>query len=86
MIRCKHDDCKYKGQLGENISYCNYIGHMHRSRGCDPASCDKYMPKTETGNVQNNSCEGENQNISSENNGQTGEDTNDSKNISGFAG
>ena len=53
MIHCKHEDCKYRGLLSENISYCNYIGHMHQSRHCDPATCDKYVPKIETCSGQN---------------------------------
>ncbi|QOX63692.1 hypothetical protein FRZ06_10180 [Anoxybacterium hadale] len=49
MIRCIHEDCKYRGLLGENIDYCNYIGHAKRARRCDPAVCDKYLSKLETG-------------------------------------
>lgn len=45
-MRCTHGDCMYQGRLGENIEYCNYIGLAGNSRRCDPAECDKYIPKS----------------------------------------
>ncbi len=45
MMHCKHEDCIYQGQLGENMNYCNYIGHTGKSRRCDPECCDKYIAK-----------------------------------------
>jgi hypothetical protein len=54
MIRCIHVDCRYRGLLGENIDYCNYIGHAKRARRCDPVACDcdKYLPKLENETVR----------------------------------
>jgi hypothetical protein len=57
MIRCIHEDCKYRGLLGENIDYCNYIGHAKRARRCDPAICDKYLPKPVHGTIRKPDCE-----------------------------
>ena len=86
MIRCTRDDCIYKGHLGENISYCNYIGHARRSRSCDPAACDKYISKGDAGREEpKNSTVAEITGENEKNNSQSEEDADDSENIPGFA-
>lgn len=58
MIRCIHEDCKYRGLLSENIEYCNYIGHAKSARRCDPAVCDKYLSKQENTIATKTDCKG----------------------------
>ena len=58
MVRCIHEDCRYRGLLSENIEYCNYIGHAKSARRCDPAVCDKYLSKLENTIARKTDCKG----------------------------
>ena len=47
--KCKHDDCKYRGWLGNNTGTskcCDYLYKTGKIRDCDAEDCDKYEKKT----------------------------------------
>lgn len=40
--------CKYGCYISRNTEgerYCNYLGIMHKRRGCSPEECDKYVKR-----------------------------------------
>lgn len=43
---CCPKDCVYRSTFGSDTPYCNYIGVMEHSRGCEVRDCDKYTKGT----------------------------------------